>query len=192
MPYRIIGKAAPFDVMNSFREILLPGSLDEFLATPKAKELPMRHGHERQVGIWHQLHIAGGWLHCQGTLDDRDAERDVRNGMNDLSIGYCNTDVSAALKTAKSDNERYEAMGTSRIGRGIDYIAKMMHDLPPDVVMCKLQELDEMSWEDRKIIAMEACMRHSAVEKVARAELHEISIVDSGSFKGTSLHWEKI
>ena len=192
MPYRIIGQAAPFNVENSYHEILLPGSLDEFLALPEARDLPMRVGHDRQVGVWNHLHVAGGWLHCMGTLDDRNTEQEVRNGMSELSIGYHNADVIAAFDAAKDMDEKHAAMAESRIGRGIDYIAKMMCEMPTEAVMRKLAELDGMSFEERKDIAIEACIKSASVERVARAKLHEISIVSRGSFRNTRLHWEKI
>lgn len=195
MPYRIIGQAAPFDVMNSYREILLPGSLDHFLTTPDAKKLPMNFRHDRKpnVGEWHNLHIAGGWLHCYGILDDTETEYKVRNGLaNELSIGYSNLDVTDAFDAAKTDDERWMAAADSRLGRGIDYIADRISRMPRYEAVLRMAELDQMTDEERRYAAIEACKEHSAIEHVKRARLNEISIVQQGSFSGTRLHWEKI
>lgn len=194
MPYRIIGKAAPFNVENSYRELFLPGAFDEFLATPKAKKLPMNLGHDEKtdIGVWHHLHVAGGWLHCQGVLDDRETEYNVRHGLDQLSIGYANTDRLEAANAATNFEEHIEALSGGRAGRGIDYIARRLSELPAEQCIRKLMELEAGPEDWRERMLLQAAAANETIERITRATLQEISIVDHGAFKGTQLHWEKI
>jgi hypothetical protein len=62
MPMRIIGKACPLNIANSYKETFSTGALDEFLRSPEAANITMREMHERDVATLLVLVSTIGWV----------------------------------------------------------------------------------------------------------------------------------
>lgn len=100
---RIVGLAVPYNIPNSYNEVLRPGSMSEWLAWAKEKGIetrdliPMlwRHGEEggspihETIGIWTSLWDGSDGLYVDGLVGHSWVEKKIRAGKADaMSVSY--------------------------------------------------------------------------------------------------------
>lgn len=86
---QVHGLACPWNVYNSYRELMKPGAFKRFIASLHGEPLKMKMKHRRSAGYWTNLMEGSDGLFCSGVITDPAvAEIFERGDLPELSIAW--------------------------------------------------------------------------------------------------------
>lgn len=125
---RVHGLACPWNIYNSYNELMRPGAFKRFIAARNRKPLPMRLLHEDVVGEWKELVEGSDGLYASGVIRDPAAAYGYELGeFPELSIAwrFHDENLSKDLRVSKLrlnsksawDRAVYEEMNVPVVNR---------------------------------------------------------------------------